>query len=252
MRNRSQRRGQSLIELMIGVVVAGILVGGAALIITTTLRVSRENVFLQRAWFVNQAGADAAAAIAQASWRTVYGSTNYPTPGAAGWFSTDVLSYNQCGSCLLTGTCPDCNDPSAVGFCAQGGICSLSVTSCGGATLDPSQLYRVPLDGVNYYICFRVEPVYRDGGGAGSIVSSGGDLDPSTALVSVKTRWGDQGQFQTPPLQIYLTRYANDAFVQTDWSGGGGQSELWLVRNQYDTGSGVDVATVPGQVTVGP
>jgi uncharacterized delta-60 repeat protein len=78
---------------------------------------------------------------------------------------------------------------------------------------------NIVISSTTYTRYFYLDDVYRDG--SGQIVESGGTLDPSTKKVTVV--YGIQGS--TPKsISIYVTRSKNNVFVQTDWSGGSGQT----------------------------
>jgi hypothetical protein len=78
---------------------------------------------------------------------------------------------------------------------------------------------NILISSTTYTRYFYLDDVYRDG--SGQIVESGGTLDPSTKKVTVV--YGVEGS--TPKsISIYVTRSKNNVFVQTDWSGGSGQT----------------------------
>lgn len=81
----------------------------------------------------------------------------------------------------------------------------------------------------------------------GEIVESGGFDDPSTQKVTVTAR--TEG-LEDLVMTRYLTRFRNDVFVQTDWSGGAGQTgPVTAPNNMYfwDDGN-VDVTGTPGSI----
>lgn len=91
---------------------------------------------------------------------------------------------------------------------------------------------------------FYVDDVYRDS--SGQIVSSGGVFDPSTKKTTVVYGWIGSN-FRS--ISIYLTRSKNNIFVQTDWSGGGGQTgPITSTNNKFDTSTGVDFSTTSGSI----
>ncbi|MEK7077087.1 MAG: LamG domain-containing protein, partial [Patescibacteria group bacterium] len=66
---------------------------------------------------------------------------------------------------------------------------------------------------------FYVENVERDL--QGDIVSSGGTRDPGTEKVTAVVSWVPQGtSVATLQIEDYLTRWRNEIFHQSDWSGG--------------------------------
>lgn len=233
------QRGQSLIEVLIGVLIAVLLLGSAATLVNTTLTVSRQNKYLQGAWFVNQLAMDTAGAIAEANWNTVR--TFIPI----GYFSVDVELYNQCQAQAIS----PAGDPVQ-----QTVNCSISLAMCDQASYPHEQLdafYKIELDSIPYYICIDVEPVYRNASNDQFIpTGTSNEEDWSVTKISVKSRWGDQAQFQTIPLVRYVTRNENEILHQTDWSGGPGQAGIGVVKNKFDTSTNIDYSTTPGTITI--
>jgi len=90
---------------------------------------------------------------------------------------------------------------------------------------------------------FYVEDVYRDGSGN---ISQSGTFDPSTKKVTVGVRWiGSNDRF----ISTYLTRSKNNIFVQTDWTGGGGQTgPITSINNRFDTSTNIDFSTTTGSI----
>ncbi len=233
---KSAQRGQSFIEVLIALAVAAILLGGAVTLIQLSLRIGHDNVFLQTAWFVNQGSMDTVTAVAGAGW----GLLRDHTGSDPNYF----FSVNAPPACLLNPTGP----------------------GCGGLTFIPclptGDLYPNPLAGTNYYLCFSLQTVERTNVPGASVFGTGdifppcllvphslcpGTTDPSTIRLAVKTLWGANKEFETPPLVKYLTRHINAAFDQTDWSGGEGQAGLWNIKNQFDTENNV-ITTTNGKI----
>jgi type II secretory pathway pseudopilin PulG len=95
-----------------------------------------------------------------------------------------------------------------------------------------------------YIRYFYVDDVYRDGSGK---ISDFGTFDPSTKKITVGVRWtGSNDRF----ISTYLTRSKNNIFVQTDWTGGGGQTgPITSTNNQFDTStSNIDFSTTTGSI----
>ncbi len=85
----------------------------------------------------------------------------------------------------------------------------------------------------------NVENVNRDSGG--NIVSAGGNEDPSTQKITVYVEWPGAGTALGQVKVIdYVTRWANRVFNQTDWSGGGGQTDVITEpNNRYSNATSV-------------
>lgn len=93
---------------------------------------------------------------------------------------------------------------------------------------------------------FYLDRVGRDA--SGNIVLSGGADDPSTLKVTVVYSWSN-GPNNT--MATYLTRFRNNVFDQTDWSGGPGQDGPATTTNsQFSTSSQIDYATTTGSIII--
>jgi len=91
---------------------------------------------------------------------------------------------------------------------------------------------------------FYVDDVYRDSGGK---ISPTGNFDPSTKKITIGVGWsGAQDRF----FITYITRSKNNIFLQTDWSGGGGQlGPITSTNNKFDTSTpNIDVSTTTGSI----
>ena len=93
---------------------------------------------------------------------------------------------------------------------------------------------------------FYVTDVFRDSGG--NLVTSGGTDDPDTKQFTVVVNWP---QGSTTTASIYVTRHGENAFHQTDWSGGGGVSgAVSLVSNRFADSSNIDYTSDPGSLLI--
>jgi hypothetical protein len=93
---------------------------------------------------------------------------------------------------------------------------------------------------------FYVNDVGRDANG--NIQSSGGTNDPSTKKVTVVYGWagGSTSSFST-----YLTRFKDNVFDQTDWSGGPGQNgPATTTNNMFSTSTQMDYSTTTGSIMI--
>jgi hypothetical protein len=85
----------------------------------------------------------------------------------------------------------------------------------------------------------------------GAIVQSGGYIDPNTKKVASVVTWNDHGVNRQVELSDYRHLWRASRLVQTDWSGGSGQS-VWdaaTANKFWSKDSGADTAT-PGIVTL--
>lgn len=99
---------------------------------------------------------------------------------------------------------------------------------------------------VIYSRYFYLDDVGRDTSGA--IQASGGTNDPSTKKFTVVYGWSGGA---TSSFSTYLTRYRNNAFDQTDWSGGPGQDgPATTTNNKFSTSTQIDYTTSTGSIYI--
>jgi hypothetical protein len=86
---------------------------------------------------------------------------------------------------------------------------------------------------------FTIENVERDSGG--SIVTSGGNDDPSTQKITSYVDWpGAAGATGRVTVVDYVTRWMNRVFSQSDWSGGSGDTGvLTEPSNRYSNATSI-------------
>ncbi len=84
-----------------------------------------------------------------------------------------------------------------------------------------SGVQTVSISTITYTRYFYVEDVYRGPSDLIVIVQSDGSYDPSTKKITVAYSWPRSA---TNTISQYITRNRNNVFIQTDWSGGQGQS----------------------------
>lgn len=131
-------------------------------------------------------------------------------------------------------------------------IVSLSTTSLNhyylSTSTPPSAISGdevITIGSSTYIRYFYIDDVGRDGNG--KIVSSGGINDPSTKKITVE--WSTN-QVPTTSVSAYITRSRHKIYLQTDWSGGGGQQgPLTTVGNQFSTSSNI-IYTTPGSIYI--
>lgn len=95
---------------------------------------------------------------------------------------------------------------------------------------------------------FYVDDIYRDTGGNATTTASGNTLDPSTKEITVAAGWAGG---TTTTIVAYLTRHGENAYSQSDWSGGSGTAgPVTVVGNTFTSESNIDYSTTPGAVTL--
>lgn len=123
-------------------------------------------------------------------------------------------------------------------------------TTSGGKWVHATGTESFSLNGITYSRSFYIDEVYRSTS-TNDIVASGGFRDPATLRVTTQLSWTAQGQSgaQTFSQQAYLTRYLNDTYAQTDWSGGSaGEQTVSTATSSFATSTDVNYASTSGSI----
>jgi len=103
---------------------------------------------------------------------------------------------------------------------------------------------------------FSVENACRSNDSSSTITDtepcqSGSIVDPTTEEITATAEWNTRGTVDNISLTDYATRWKNDVFHQTDWSGGSGiDGPLLNPTTQYSTSTNLDTTTNPGSVRI--
>lgn len=93
---------------------------------------------------------------------------------------------------------------------------------------------------------FYLSDAYRDSSGNPTSTVTPA-YDPSTKLVTAVYNWlGGKGG----SISMFITRNADAAFDQTNWSGGATASVATTVTSQFGTSSNIDYSTTTGSIYV--
>lgn len=214
-------KGQSLIEIIIGISIAGILVGGATTVIALILRSNFDAKTTQTASFLASEYSDNISSIAESNWLKVYCPPDGNCPGGAkGQNSKFYLNLSGSSYSIISGT-----------------------TS-------------IIVEGRTFTRYFYIENVNRDSCGIGNIsanattscVGGGSGIadDPSTQKITVKVDW--EGNRSVSKIQ-YLSRNRNFSAVQSNWSNGDGQEgPITSLNNSFSSSSNIDYSSIPGSI----
>ncbi len=206
----NRQSGQSLIEVIIGVTIAGVFILGASQLLNISNISSYRNKEYQTATFLAQELAENISIYANAKWY-----------------------------CIASGSCA-----------ATKGIYNLNKGASNKYYLVNAPLEwrsgeeTVDISGLSYNRDFFVENICRSGDGSIANVQSGscgaGTVeDSSTQKTTIIVKWIASGQNYDLKLEQYITRTRNAAIIQTDWSGGSGQSGLYADVTKYDTATNI-------------
>jgi len=107
----------------------------------------------------------------------------------------------------------------------------------------------VVLNGITYARSFTLSDIYRSTS-TGNIVSAGGYYDPSTVKVTSNIAWTDNFNHNLSFSQVqYISRYLNQIYSQTDWSGGFvGETVTTGATTSFATSTSLDTTSTPGSV----
>lgn len=128
-------------------------------------------------------------------------------------------------------------------------------TVSGGKWATSTGAESVVLNDITYARSFYVEEVFRSTA-TGDIVTSGGYRDPSTAKIVSVVTWTDVSSTTLSfSKELYLSRFLNKTYAQTDWSGGDVGEQLTgadTATTSFATSSSIDAATTPGSLQLSP
>ncbi|MEK7634326.1 MAG: hypothetical protein AAB396_00355 [Patescibacteria group bacterium] len=218
----NSNRAQSLIEIIIGISIAGILVGGSTMAIALILRSNFDAKTTQTASFLASEYSDNISSIAESNWLKVYCPPDGNCSGTAKGIDSKFY-LNLSGS----------------SYSIIGGTASTIV------------------EGRTFTRYFYIENVSRDSCGIGDISanattscagggSSGVADDPSTQKITVKVDW--EGNRSVSKIQ-YLSRSRNFSATQSNWSNGSGQEgPITSLNNSFSSSSNIDYFSIPGSI----
>lgn len=203
--------GQVLLEILIAFLIL-IFFGLAVFgIVTASLRGVRSSMDHVTAVFLAQETTEALRMIALEDWQNI---TNLATSSSNHYFAT---------------TSVDCDIDD----------CKWIATSSDETIL---------MNNLTYTRWFHLDDVYRSTS-TGVIVSSGGYYDPSVIKATVHVRWTISGTTNTYSKVVYYSRFKNNLYTQTDWSGGAvGEASTTQATTTFTTSTGVDSTSTTGSI----
>lgn len=199
----ANQNGQVLIEILLAILIAVTIIGAVSNLLFANLKSGKISGAKNTALSLAQEGLEAMETIRDNDWHNIY----FPPDGNGD--STDkgngfpYYLYNNGSSWSLSNN-----------------IINRDIT----------------IDGTVYSRTIYIYNVNRDAGG--NIVETGGAEDPSTQKIQVVVSSNESSDIT---LSNYFTRWRNEAFIQTDWSGGSGQAGplIWNnIINQYSSDDG--------------
>jgi type II secretory pathway pseudopilin PulG len=194
------QKGQMLVEILVAVAIAGIVIGGVATIIGTSLVTGKKTKQITVANGLAQQDMEAIKTLAQSSWVNLY--------------------------CPPLGTCPG----------NKGTTSTYSVILSDGSWMFQSGRATTTVDGLDFGHYFYVENVRRSEGGDIVEGRSPGDEDPSTQRVSVYIAWSSGSEFT---ISEYIMRTGSAYFIDRGWvEGNFNDGPYTRSAGAYSTSSG--------------
>ncbi|MCL5004680.1 MAG: prepilin-type N-terminal cleavage/methylation domain-containing protein [Patescibacteria group bacterium] len=209
-------RGQSLIEVIVGMSVATILIGAATAATVVILRSNFDVKTTQIASFLASDYLGSIQSLAYSDWQKIYN-----PPSAKGVDSQFYLNASGTTFALVSGATTTIIEGKS--FTRYFSIENTNRDSCGIGNITTSATTS-----------------------CAAVGDSGIAEDPSTQKITVKVNW--EGGRSLNKIK-YLTRSQNKVFVQTDWSGGGNQAAFptstnyTFINNKFASSSNIDFST---------
>lgn len=216
-------KGQSLIEVIIGMAIATILIGAAAATTVVVLRSNFDTKTAQIASFLASEYIDNLQSLTYSDWQKIY------TP-LAGKGTDSQFYLNASGTTfeLISGATTTVVEGK--NFIRYFFIENVSRDSCGIGSITINATTS-----------------------CASVGDSGIADDPSTQKITVYVNW--EGGRNLNKIQ-YLTRSQNKVFIQTDWSGGNNQEYFststnnTFINNKFASSTNINYSSSTGAITI--
>ncbi|MBI5079519.1 prepilin-type N-terminal cleavage/methylation domain-containing protein [Candidatus Wolfebacteria bacterium] len=211
--NRRGNKGQSLVEIIVGLAISAILITAAATAIALTLKESLEIKTSQIAASLSQEYLDNVQAMAESDWVYLYDRSN----GNSYYLTASGTTYAAVGGSTSTTVLGKTFNRYFV-------LDKVKRDSCGVGDITENSLIACNMEIGSGYIA----------------------NDPSTLKITTTIIWDSNHKISQSQ---YLTRNRNFVFHQTDWSGGSGQesfattSEGVIMNNKFTSSNNIGFAT---------
>jgi len=211
------QKGQSLIEILIGLVIGVIIIGAVVGLLIISLRSDSDTKSTQTATSLAQDNIDKIKSISDSDWNKIYNLLRGST-------STYYISYNASSSAYDVLSGYETSTFEGKVFRRYFYVEDVNRDQCGVGSISTSSITLSC--GVGYSWPPPVSQI---------------DLDPSTLKVTTIIFWNNNQR--NVKISQYITRTQNQVFQQTDWSGGPGQENFpisnssTVVNNKFATSS---------------
>ena len=185
--------GQILIEIILATLIATMILGAAASLIITNQKSSQISEQRNTAIFLAQEGVESMKSINENNWHKIF----LPPDGTGDKDTSKGSANNYCiiidtlnNEWILTDIPADCD---------------------------------IEVNGIIYNRKINIDNTNREDTTIENITTTGGIDDPSTQKIKITVSY-QMGKDIV--VEQYLTRWRNQIFIQSDWSGGSGQVDF--------------------------
>lgn len=206
-----KQRGQVLTEILVAISVVSIVIGGVAILISSSLIAGKKVRQVSTANSLALEMIESFEGVANNSWINIY--------------------------CPPTGDCSSSSKGSGVEYS------TVFSTSTNTWSIQSNRA-TTTVDGINYGRYFYIEDVDRDSSGIGAISSSGED-DPSTQKITAFVFWPPSNNFQ---VSEYITRSNNLVFPDEKWNTSG--TGIYTVSQGYYSSLSGDTVISGNSITL--
>jgi len=216
-KNNESERGQSLIEILIGLVIGVVIIGAVAGLLIISLRSDSETKSIQTASSLAQDSINKIRSLSESDWNKIYNLLRGST-------STHYIFYNASSSVFDVLSGYETSTFEGKIFRRYFYVEDVNRNQCGVGSISTSSITPSCAVGQSW-----PPPVSRV------------DLDPSTLKITAAAFWNNDQR--NVKISQYITRAQNQVFQQTDWSGGPGQENFpisnssTVVNNKFATSS---------------
>jgi len=199
--------GQILIEIILATLIGTMIIGAAASLIVANQKSSQISEQRNTAVFLAQEGVESLKSITENNWHWIF----LPPDGAGDKDISKGDGNNYCvqidslnNEWILTSNPVDC---------------------------------EIDINGIIYTRTINIYNASREDNDDENIIDPGGVEDPSTQKIKIKVSY-QAGEDVI--IEKYLTRWRNEIFIQSDWSGGSGQDDFTDPSKYYIDDGNID------------
>lgn len=198
--------GQILIEIILATLIGTMIIGAAASLIVANQKSSQISEQRNTAVFLAQEAVESLKSITENNWHWIF----LPPDGAGDKDASKGNGNNYClkidsDKWILTNNPADCD---------------------------------IDINEIIYTRTINIYNVNREDNADENITAAAGVEDPSTQKVKITVFYPTGKDIV---IEKYLTRWRNEIFIQSDWSGGGGQDDFTDPSKYYTDDGNIDV-----------